>query len=549
MNIKGHNGYSPCRSCDIKGVRMIGAGGTNYYTPLTTPHQPRQTRPSLDPLSLPLRTNARFIRVLEDLDLCVTKHQRDLLSKEHGIRGEPSLVRVSSLDYATCAPWEWMHLFLENIAPMLVDLWTGRFKGLDEGTEEYELAPHIWEEIGQETAAAVRDIPAAFVRALGNIASERSSFTAEAWGFWFMYLAPILLQNRFRRRKYYMHMCKLVSLMKTSIKLELSVEEIDGLEQGFAEWVQEYERYYYQYDEARLPVCTLPVHGCLHVANDLRMSGPAWVHWTFYVERYCLFLKTGLRSRRNPWSGLSRVILFSSYLSQLSVKFDLSDELESFSMRRGQDILANEKLFESYPDLVLRTPCRSDHVPDEDTRRRIGVYLVQIVGGRRSDLATYLPRVMPLWGKLRIINGDSIRSKYSMSRAARSGSSRNNSFVRFEVTYATADESHPINTVGYGQLDAILVCKLGHNKIYRHLCATELILALITPCKTNGKDASESIVGYKELAAQVVTDARNITGVVGRVQTQGGTFIIDRSVKATAFSDGRESDTTNSDSD
>lgn len=97
-------------------------------------------------------------------------------------------------------------------------------------------------------------------------------------------------------------------------------------------------RYYYQYDEARLPVCTLPVNGCLHVANDLRMSGPAWVHWTFYVERYCLFLKTGLRSRRNPWTGLSRVILFSSYLSQLSVKFDLSDELESFSMRCGQDV-------------------------------------------------------------------------------------------------------------------------------------------------------------------------------------------------------------------
>ena len=242
MNIKGHNGYSPCRSCEIKGVRMISAGGTNYYTPLTTPHQPRQTRISLDPLCLPLRTHDGFIQVLEDLDSSVTKSRRDFLSKEHGIRGEPSLVRINSLNYANCAPWEWMHLFLENIVPTLVNLWTGRFKGLDEGTEEYELAPHIWEEIGEETAAAVKDIPAAFVRALGNIASERSSFTAEAWGFWFMHLAPILLRNRFPRRKYYTHMCKLVSLMKTSIKLEISMEEIDILEQGFAEWVQEYER-------------------------------------------------------------------------------------------------------------------------------------------------------------------------------------------------------------------------------------------------------------------------------------------------------------------
>ena len=44
-------------------------------------------------------------------------------------------------------------------------------------------------------------------------------------------------------------------------------------------------------------------------------------------------------------------------------------------------------------------------------------------------------------------------------------------------------EAQPISTIGYGQLDKILVCQLGNNKIYRHLCTTELVLALITPCK------------------------------------------------------------------
>ena len=71
------------------------------------------------------------------------------------------------------------------------------------------------------------------------------------------------------------------------------------------------------------------------------------------MERYCLFLKTGLRSRRNPWSGLSRVVLFTSYLSQLNVKFDLSDELESFGLRRGQEVLENERLFQNCESLAL----------------------------------------------------------------------------------------------------------------------------------------------------------------------------------------------------
>ncbi|KAG2338582.1 hypothetical protein BDR05DRAFT_1004029 [Suillus weaverae] len=193
MNLKGHNGYSPCCSCEIKGVRNITAHGTIYYTPLTTPHHERQTCPSMDPRNLPLHTHEDFIGILEQLDSCVTKRQRHLLSKEHGIKGEPSLCRVNSIDFANGMPWEWMHLFLENIIPTLVDLWTGCFKNLDTGTEDYELAPHIWEAIGAETADAVKDIPSAFVHVLCNIASDRSTFTAEAWGFWFMYLAPILL--------------------------------------------------------------------------------------------------------------------------------------------------------------------------------------------------------------------------------------------------------------------------------------------------------------------------------------------------------------------
>jgi hypothetical protein len=89
-------------------------------------------------------------------------------------------------------------------------------------------------------------------------------------------------------------------------------------------------------------------------------------------------------------------------------------------------------------------------------------------------------------------------------------------------------ESRPVNVIGYGQLDKILICEIGEHKIYRFLRNTTLILALITPCNTDGTDASISLVGYKEFVAPVVTDVRNIKAVVGRVQTRGETFIIDR---------------------
>ncbi|KAG1730496.1 uncharacterized protein EDB91DRAFT_1059392, partial [Suillus paluster] len=178
------------------------------------------------------------------------------------------------------------------------------------------------------------------------------------------------------------------------------------------------------------------------------------------------------------------------------------------------------------PELVLRTPCCSSYAPDEDTHKRIRVYLSQVLGGRCNDLAVHLPFVMHLWGKMRIISGgDSIRTKYAL-RGVSNAKYRDNSF--FEVSYSDAGGSQPVDVIGYGQLDKILVCELGEHKVYRFLRNTTLILALITPCKTDGTDASISPVGYKESVAPVVTDTRNIKAVVGRVQTRGETFIIDR---------------------
>lgn len=125
------------------------------------------------------------------------------LMKFYGINGLPALHRVFSLDFSRSFPWEWMHLFLENICTNLVDLWTRRFKGLDEGFKHYELAPHIWEQVRCKTAEAVKDIPASFVRILTNIATDHGGFTAESWCFWFVHIAPIVLEGRFHRPKYY----------------------------------------------------------------------------------------------------------------------------------------------------------------------------------------------------------------------------------------------------------------------------------------------------------------------------------------------------------
>ncbi|KZT21271.1 hypothetical protein NEOLEDRAFT_1223504, partial [Neolentinus lepideus HHB14362 ss-1] len=243
LGINGHNAFCPCQGCRIRGFRMESTGGTIYYVPLAEPIEcqsgPKQK--SWSPDNLPLRTpetNEAAIRAIEE---AATKKQKKELICHHVIKKHPVLRCVGSLDHTKCAPWDWMHLFLENNCPNLVKLWTGNFKGLDEGVEEYELSPDDWEQIGQETADAVKDIPASFVRVLANIAQDQSKFTAESWGFWFMYIAPVVLKGRFQNEKYYKHLCDFVDIMKISIQLEITREQVDDLEQKIIQWVREYE--------------------------------------------------------------------------------------------------------------------------------------------------------------------------------------------------------------------------------------------------------------------------------------------------------------------
>lgn len=61
-----------------------------------------------------------------------------------------------------------MHLFLENIVPALVKLWMGKFKDLDTGKENYEIAENVWDIIGQGVDA-MRHIPSSFVKSVPNV--------------------------------------------------------------------------------------------------------------------------------------------------------------------------------------------------------------------------------------------------------------------------------------------------------------------------------------------------------------------------------------------
>jgi hypothetical protein len=195
----------------------------------------------VDPRQLPYRTHKSFYKVLKDMDAATLIKDRNSIAMYHGIRRAPVLCRVGSINYARSCPYDWMHLLLENVVQNLVKLWTGKFPGIPAG-QDFEIAAAIWEQIGLETAEATKDIPSPFVRFMGNIADNRATFTAESWSFWFMFLAPILLKDRFEDNKYYDHMVRLVDIMKITLQFDITFEQLDVLNEKIINWVEDYEK-------------------------------------------------------------------------------------------------------------------------------------------------------------------------------------------------------------------------------------------------------------------------------------------------------------------
>ena len=136
-----------------------------------------------------------------------------------------------------------MHLIWENLLPNLILLWTGKFKGLDEGRESYHLGVGVWEAIGEATKASGSTIPAAYAttRPL-NIADDATGSTADSWSFWVLYLGPVLLKGCFSKYVYYKHFVRLIKLLRICLQFEISKEELLEIKEGFRNWVKTYER-------------------------------------------------------------------------------------------------------------------------------------------------------------------------------------------------------------------------------------------------------------------------------------------------------------------
>jgi hypothetical protein len=97
-------------------------------------------------------------------------------------------------------------------------------------------------------------------------------------------------------------------------------------------------------------------------------------------------------------------------------------------------------------------------------------------------------------------------------------------------------------------MEKIIECQLPDDSVFGDFRGKLRLLAHITPCKTDGKDATQELTFYRTNTAPIITDLATIRAVIGRVPTKGGPStqrhwgIIDRSntLAKTNFDDEEE---------
>ena len=205
-------------------------------------------------------------------------------------------------------------------------------------------------------------------------------------------------------------------------------------------------RYYYQYREDRLSVCTTVVHGLLHIPENIRYCAPSWATWTFHIERMCGDFQGHLGSKSAPASNINKRVLHGAYLNQLGNRFDMSNKLSEVGKKPKGALSQNKTIkggckcnqpyfvliyligYLSDEDYILRTPHKKTYRPDDNMRCMITNYFREITQANRNTIKARLPDNMPLWGKFCIAHGgDSVRCTMATSRKR---AERNMSFVR-----------------------------------------------------------------------------------------------------------------------
>ena len=210
LNATGYNGYSPSRAREFHGV--YHAASNHHYFPPVDPTN-GDVLFAISECTVPRRSAESFQRDANAIEEARATGRsvayQTGLSKKSGIKGHslffapsddmraayPHLTHLWSIGPAA-APYDVMHLLMQNVAPLLWRLFTGKVPVGGTADEDYVIPAATVALIGRQMTAARRTMPMVQARSLRDFDLKYRSFKAVDWMYWLVSTAEVQLAGR-----------------------------------------------------------------------------------------------------------------------------------------------------------------------------------------------------------------------------------------------------------------------------------------------------------------------------------------------------------------
>lgn len=348
LNMTGHNGARPNRDRDFTGVRH----GSHYYFPPVDPRTKLRLFSIRGPPTAPrsattLAAGAAAVhstRASGRSRASIQALTMRLGVKSHSLWFAPTLDdqrRYPHLSYwwevgPVGAPYDPMHLILQNVVPLLWRLFSGDYGALGgDAPEAYVMSPADAQAASAEIAAARRTVPLSQARSLRNIATRNGSYKAVDWMVFVLSTREAVLFDRLPPDIYKMFMALARACRLLFRPRGVSEAELLEVDKNLKEFCAAFYSSLYGGLVERLPLCRSTVVALLDVVALLRACGPAWVFCQFPIERYIGTLPDQIRSSSKPHAALCNSIS-RKYRAELITTFAETRTPEAWALASGR---------------------------------------------------------------------------------------------------------------------------------------------------------------------------------------------------------------------
>ncbi|KZV85133.1 hypothetical protein EXIGLDRAFT_623344 [Exidia glandulosa HHB12029] len=215
-----------------------------------------------------------------------------------------------------------MHEIL-NLADLFIGLLRGTIdRGASDSLDSWDwvvLTGEVWEKHGADVSACLRFIPSCHGRAPRNPA-EKINSGYKAWEhlLYLFELGPGLFLGVIPM-EYYRTYCKLVAGVRILYQKCISRKHIERAQKLLLEFIDDFERLFYQRRTDRLHFVRQSIHNLWHWAPETFRLGPSACYSQWTMERFIGLTTAYLRQHSTPYENLSRIGLERAQLNALDI--------------------------------------------------------------------------------------------------------------------------------------------------------------------------------------------------------------------------------------